>query len=188
MIKGNKINLIPATLSDRRNIYDWCFHCETSKSHCGLPDFPDVVIPTYEEFYDDYVEYFFTGAKPEKGRGFMIVSESEQVGFISYTCFHLKPHMAELDIWMGSESHCGKGFGTDAIVSLCDYLSRTLGIREFIMRPSIENERAIKSYKKSGFEESDKLPSEYLLDEYMELYGAGDYGEGGDILLVKKEK
>jgi RimJ/RimL family protein N-acetyltransferase len=191
MIKGNKIELVPATLDDRQVVYDWCFHCETSKSHCGLPDFPDVVIPTYEEFLEDYVEYYFTGAELKNGRGFMIVSDSEErewVGFISYACFHLKPNIAELDIWLNSEKHCGKGYGTDAIVSLCDYLSKTLGIREFIMRPSPKNERAIKSYKKSGFEESDKSPSDYLRDEYLELYGDGDYGIGGDVLLVKRMK
>ncbi|MCL2634863.1 MAG: GNAT family N-acetyltransferase [Oscillospiraceae bacterium] len=186
MIKGTNIELIPAALDDRQNIYSWCFHCETSKSHCGLPDFPDVVIPSYEEFLEDYVEYFFTGAEPEKGRGFMIISNRVQVGFISYTCFHLKPSMAELDIWLNSESHCGKGFGNDAIVSLCNFLYSTQGISEFIMRPSPKNERAVKSYKKSGFEESDKSPRDYLLDEYWELYGDGDYGVDGDVLLVKK--
>ena len=188
MIKGNIIELIPAVIDDRRNVYDWCFHSETSKSHCGLPDFPDVVIPTFEEFCDDYVDYFFTGARLEKGRGFMIVSGGVQVGFISYTCFHLKPHKAELDIWLNSETHCGKGFGTDAIISLCEFLNETLRINEFIMRPSVKNERAVKSYKKSGFEETDEAPSDYLLEEYMELYGDGDYGEGGDVLLVKRLK
>ena len=187
MIKGQIIQLIPSTLNDRQNVYDWCFHCETSKSHCGLPDFPDVVIPTFEEFCEDYVEYFFTGAKPEDGRGFMIVFKGEQVGFISYTCFHLKPHKAELDIWLNSEAHCGKGLGTDAIVSLCNFLNQTMKIREFIMRPSVKNERAIKSYKKSGFEESGEMPSDYYVSaEYAQLYGDGDYGAGGDVFLVKK--
>jgi predicted N-acetyltransferase YhbS/RimJ/RimL family protein N-acetyltransferase len=186
MIKGKIIELIPAALSDRRNVYDWCFRCETSASHCGLPHFPDVAVPTFEEFLEDYTEYFFTGAALEKGRGFMIVHEGAQVGFISYTCFHLKPNKAELDIWLNSEAHCGKGFGTDAIVSLCAFLCKSLGICEFIMRPSVKNTRAIKSYKKAGFEESCGVPADYLLDEYVSLYGSGDYGEGGDILLVKR--
>jgi hypothetical protein len=53
------------------------------------------------------------------------------------------------------------------------------------MRPSVKNERAVKSYKKSGFEESDKSPGDYLLNKYVELYRDGDYGVGGDILLAK---
>jgi RimJ/RimL family protein N-acetyltransferase len=185
-IKGNTIELIPATLNDREDIYNWCFHSETTKSHAGLPVFPNVVIPTFDEFYEDYVDYFFTGTVPENGRGFMIAHNDETLGFISYTCFHLKPHKAELDIWLNSEANCGRGFGTDAIVSLSDYLNKTLGICEFIMRPSVKNVRAIKSYQKSGFEVSDELPCDYLLEEYVPLYGDGDYGAGGDVLLVKK--
>jgi len=186
MIKGNMIELIPAGITDRENVYNWCFHSETTKSHAGPPDFPDMIIPTYKEFYEDYTDYFFTGTEPEKGRGFIITHEGAQVGFISYTCFHLKQHKAELDIWFNSEAHCGKGLGTDAIVSLCDFLNKTLEIQEFIIRPSVKNTRAVKSYKKSGFEEAAELPGNYLLDEYKELYGDGDYGAGGDVFLVKK--
>jgi RimJ/RimL family protein N-acetyltransferase len=184
MIKGNIAELIPAALNDRRSVYDWCFHCETSKSHCGS-DYPDVVIPDFEEFLEDYVEYFFTGAELEKGRGFLIVHEGERVGFISYTCFHLKPQKAELDIWLNSEKHCGKGFGTDAISSLCEFLSESQGIREFIIRPSVKNERAVKSYEKAGFKRSDAPPEDYLLEEYVSIYGDGDYGKEGTVLLVR---
>ena len=187
MIHGNKIELIPATLDDRQRVYEWCFHSEITKSHAGPPDYPEHPISTWEEFFDEgYVEYFFTGAEPEKGRGFMISSGREAVGFISYCAFHLKPRIAELDIWMNSEANCGKGFGVDAIVSLGAYLNKNMDICDLIMRPSVKNARAIKAYRKAGFETTDKLPGDYLLDEYMPLYGAGDYGEGGDLLLVKQ--
>lgn len=69
-------------------------------------------ILTYEEFCDKgYDEYYFMGSKPEGGRGFLIVNNGEPIGFISYSCFHLKPSIAELDIWMNCEDNCGKGFG-----------------------------------------------------------------------------
>lgn len=54
------------------------------------------------------------------------------------------------------------------------------------MRPSARNARAINAYMKAGFKKSDKPPGYYLLDGFMPLYGAGDYGEGGDTLLVKQ--
>jgi len=184
---GDKVTLIPAALGDKQKIYDWCFHSETTKSHSGPPDFPENPIATWEEFFDEgYVDYFFTGDEPENGRGFMILHGGEPVGFISYSSFHLKPNKSELDIWMNSEANCGKGFGVDAIVSLGEYLKNSLGVNELIMRPSARNARAIKAYKKAGFQETDKSPSNYLLDKYMPLYGAGDYGEGGDVLLVKQ--
>ncbi|MDR2933374.1 MAG: GNAT family N-acetyltransferase [Oscillospiraceae bacterium] len=187
MIKGKKVELVPARLSDRQNIYDWCYHSETTKSHSGPPDYPEAPIATWKEFFDEgYVDYYFTGAEPEKGRGFMIRHGGEPVGFISYSSFHLKPCKSELDIWMNSEAHCGKGFGTDAIIALGAYLNEHLGVNELIMRPSVRNERAVRAYRKAGFETSEEPAGYYLLDEYMPLYGAGDYGEGGDILLVKR--
>jgi RimJ/RimL family protein N-acetyltransferase len=87
---------------------------------------------------------------------------------------------------MNCEANCGKGFGTDAIITLGDYLHENIYIDELIMRPSVKNKRAIRSYIKAGFKESNMLPSEYLLDEYVSLYSEGDYGVEGDVLLVKR--
>ena len=187
MIKGTIISLIPAAMNDRQKIYDWCFHSETTKSHSGPPNYPDVYIPTFEEFCADYYyDYFFTDAAPQDGRGLIIAHDEESVGFISYCSFHMKPFMSELDLWMNSEANCGKGYGTDALVTLMDYLSRELSIREFTIRPSHKNARAVRSYKKAGFEESEDSPNDYLLEEYAELYGAGDYGAEETAFLVKR--
>ncbi|MCL2569400.1 MAG: GNAT family N-acetyltransferase [Oscillospiraceae bacterium] len=185
MIKGSKIELVPATLDDRQNIYDWCFHSETTKFHAGS-DYPDVPIPTFEEFYEDYVDYFFTGSAPQDGRGFLILHSQEPIGFISYSSYHLKPQKAELDIWMSCEANCGKGCGTDAIVALGEYLNQALDIQELIMRPSIKNTNAIKSYKKAGLVESNMPADAYMLDEYIALHGDGEYGTDGTVLLIKQ--
>lgn len=190
MIKGKKVNLIPATLDDRQDVYEWCFQSETTKSHYGPPNYPDLPIPTYEEFCasDDggYEEYYFTGAKPKDGRGFLIVREEEPIGFVSYCAFHLKPAIAELDIWMKSEANCGNGFGVDALISLGEYLKENLGIREMIMGPSIKNTRAVRAYEKAGFKKTDQPMSEFLADEYVDLFGGGDYGEDETAILVKR--
>jgi RimJ/RimL family protein N-acetyltransferase len=186
MIYGNLVNLVPATLDDRQKVYDWCFHSETTKSHAGPPDHPDIHIPTFAEFYSEYADYFFTGTEPGDGRGFMILHQEEPIGFISYTSFHLKPHKSELDIWLNSEANCGRGFGTEAIIMLGDYLGKILGINELIMRPSVKNARAIKSYEKAGFKKSQTSPGDYLKDEFVAVYGDGDYGAGGDVLMIKR--
>jgi len=183
-IQGNRITLVPALLADRRDVYNWCFHSETTKSHIGPPDYPDMEIPTYEEFCEDYTDYYFDGTRPADGRGYIIQASRQPVGFLSYCSFHLKPHYSELDIWMNSEANCGKGYGTDAIAALVPYLAENLGIRWAIMRPSCKNTRAVASYKKVGFVQSDMMPQEYMRPEYIEAYGDGDYGEGGDALLV----
>ena len=186
IIRGKSVDLALAKLDDRQRIYDWCFRSETTKAHFGPPTFPNLATPTFEEFYTEYADYFFTGDAPEKGLGFLIMRHGEAVGFVSCCAFHLKPHKSELDIWLSSEASCGKGYGTDALVALSDYLARERGIREFIMRPSFKNPRAISSYKKAGFAESNAAPSDYLLDEYVAVYGGGDYGEGESATMIKR--
>jgi len=189
MIKGNKIELIPARLCDKQAVYDWCFHSEITRCHAGPPDYPETPIAAAEEFFREnggYEDYYFTGARPQDGRGFLIVCGKETVGFISYASFHLKPGVSELDIWMNSEAHCGKGFGTDAVASLSDYLNQTLGIHALIMRPSIKNKRAIRAYCKAGFAPSAEPIETYMPPEYLPVFADGDYGLGGDALLVKR--
>lgn len=99
----------------------------------GPPDYPEIAIASYQEFCDDYYEeYYFTGAYPEKGQGFLIMNRQEAVGFISYSTYNLKPSSAELDIWMKNETNCGKGFGNDALCTLSDYLQEELKNQSFI--------------------------------------------------------
>ncbi|MCL2706679.1 MAG: GNAT family N-acetyltransferase [Dehalococcoidia bacterium] len=189
MIRGNIIELIPVTPRDKQNIYNWCFHSETTKSHSGLPDYPEAPIASPEEFFakkGGYEDYYFTGERPQDGRGYLITNGGEPVGFVSYASFHLNQGVAELDIWMNSEANCGKGFGTDALVALSEYLRQTLGKHTLIMRPSTKNERAVRSYNKAGFTVSDEPIAAFMQPEYLPLFGNGDYGPGGDALLVMK--
>lgn len=187
MIKGSKTELVPAKLEERQKAYEWCFHSETTKSHSGPPDYPEAPIISYAEFCDKgYEDYYFTGDKLEAGRGFFIIAAGETVGFISYSCFHLKPSIAELDIWLASEAYCGKGYGTDAVLALTVFLNQTMGIKEMIMAPSRKNTRAIRAYEKAGFRQTAQAMSDFLLPEYVALYGDGDYGKEGTAILLKQ--
>jgi len=188
-IKGNIIELIPATIDDKQQIYEWCFHSETTKCHAGPPDYPEAPIATAEEFFrgnGGYEDYYFTGKRPQDGRGFLIIHGDEPVGFVSYASFHLNPGVSELDIWMNSETHCGKGFGTDALVALSEHLRQTFGKHTLIMRPSAKNERAVRAYNKAGFTVSDKPIDTFMPPKYLPIFGDGDYGSGGDVLLVRE--
>lgn len=186
MIVGKRVELIPAKLTDRQNVYEWCFQSETTKAHSGPPNYSEKTIATYDEFCKDYYEeYYFTDSKPKNGRGYLIVNKEIPVGFISYSCFHLNEGIAELDIWMNSEGNCGRGFGTEALVLLGEYLHRNVEISTLLIAPSVQNKRAIRSYEKAGFEHTEKAMTDFLQEEYMTLYGNGDYGEAETAIMVK---
>ena len=180
------ILLIPSTLEDKRIVYNWLCESDVSDAMFG---FDSNERPTWEEFCEDYADVYFDGTNPEYGRVFMIVLNGKKIGCVSYACFHLREHMAELDIWMDSEANCGKGYGTLAIIELCNYLASDLCINNYIIRPSVKNKRAIKAYNKAGFKEVEKssvkqVLHKYLTDQYYEEYGQGDYGEEGTLTLV----
>lgn len=190
MIKRIQISIVPSKLGDKRKVFEWLCLSETAKSHMGPPTFEDHPIPSWDEYCEDFEDYYFDGSKPQNGQLWIIKHGEEEIGAICYSSFHLKGRSAELDIWIAIEKNCGKGFGSEAIRLLCDYLKEKLGIDGFIIRPSKRNERAVRAYEKAGFikvtdEDKQKVVQKYLLEEYWDIYGQGDYGTGDDIVLIK---
>ncbi len=181
---NNDIEIREATLDDRRKIYDWLFYADFSDFLNRLQGIQDGSIPSFEEFKDDYRNYFFDGSREKDGRSYIIQAKSgEEMGHISYTGYHMMDGMAEIDIWLKSLKYMGYGIGTKAVRLLATQLLHK-GYQKIITRPSKQNIPAIRSYQKAGFKEREKNLKDYYKPEYIDLYGAGDYGEGMDVLLV----
>lgn len=113
----------------------------------------------------------------------MIVEAGRQeVGCLRYSHFYLQGRSAKLDIWLPQEARCGKGIGTEARKLAVRHLYETSGVKRFVIRPSLQNTRAVRSYEKAGFRHADDIERalrEYLADEYYPLYAGGDYGAAG---------
>ncbi len=171
IIEGEKARLQPATLHNKRIIFDWLNKWQSLSS--------DNPLPSWGEFCDDYKPFFFDGSRPKTGRCFIITVDGIPVGQINYHTLHKHFQHTELDIWMNGPENCGKGYGSDALRALPDYLFRSLGIKEFVIRPSAKNIQAIKSYEKAGFHRV-----EYNMEEQTARYGAPDSGDC--IALVKQ--
>jgi RimJ/RimL family protein N-acetyltransferase len=190
MIKGQQVTIEPSKLTDKRKVYEWLCLSETAKSHMGPPNFEDTPIPSWEEYCEDFKDYYFDGSKPDFGQLWIINDGSQEIGAICYSSFHLIGKSAELDIWMGTEKNCGRGLGSESLKIFCEYLIENHEIERFIIRPSKRNVRAVRAYEKAGFmkvsdEDKQKVLKEYLLDDYLDIYGQGDYGTGDDVVLVR---
>lgn len=139
------------------NIAKWIF-CE-----------PDKEPISYEQYDKDYVDYYFTGEELNKGRGYMICDEDTSIiGFISYSNYDLNEHIYEMDLWLCCESVCGKGYGTDGLAALSEYLLSINDVNMLIIVPNENNVRAIKSYKKAGYRELTGNLRQRLLEVYPE--------------------
>lgn len=175
MINGKIVTLKPATLAQRRLI----FNMGLSTAYMGArfaEDYPG----GFAAFADDYEDMFFDSRAPSVCGGLIVYQEAEPVGFISYCCIsygktYLKPGIMEIDIWMNGEHNCGRGFGNDAIVTLTDYLHEAYGVHTCIIFPEKCNHRAVCAYKKAGFTEVANEQQQRTLDalyepEYLAKY------------------
>lgn len=176
LIHGKAIILRPATPQDRKPIFDWLTNSDLTSQMMGPPTYPDSRIPTWEEFIADYREYFFDNSQPLSGRCFVIEVNSEPVGQINHDKIYPPDNTTELDIWLKNSRYTGKGYGTDAIITLCDYLAKTSGCQRFLISPSRRNINAIKAYKKAGFIETD-----LAIDPAM-----ADYNDA--VVMIKSAK
>jgi len=163
-IIGKKVILRPTTLADRRPIFEWLTNSDLTKLMMGPPTYPDSTIPTWKEFIKDYKEYFFDGSEPLLGRCFIIELNFESIGQINHDKIYETDKSTELDIWLKSSKFINKGYGSDAIKTLCDYLNQNFGCKKFLISPSSRNLAAIRAYQKAGFIMTDEIPDRSLSD------------------------
>lgn len=173
LIIGEKIKIRPATINDKRKIFEWLTNSNITKEMMGLPYYPDAIIPTWDEFDKDYIDSYFDGSNPLKGRCFIILEEGNEVGQINYNAIDKVKKCTDLDIWLSDLKYTGRGIGTEAILLLSGYLKKRFDCEQIIMSPSKRNKNAIKSYEKAGFVTTD-----------IELYESEkDYND--NIVMIK---
>ena len=181
MIHGSKLSLRPAKECDRKKVYEWLTHSDVTPSMMGPADYPDHPIPAWENFCSDYLPHYFDDSAPYLGRCFIIVVGRKDIGVVSYNRIDRNKKETELDIWLCSEAYCGKGYGSDALETVCKYLHGIYGVIRFIIRPSARNKRAIAAYKRAGF----KLHP-ITMERQIKGYGQPDVKDA--VVLIKEIK
>jgi RimJ/RimL family protein N-acetyltransferase len=172
IIQGRRVALRPATPEDEPQILEWLFHSDITHSLLGPPPFPERPVPEPADSSQTLDPHYLDGTAPELGRCFLILVDDEPVGQVTYNDIVKRDEcrQVELDIWMRSESCCGKSYGTDALDALCGYLHKTFGVEQFMVQPSARNPRAIRAYEKIGFQKLE-LP----IEAARQLWGPNDY-------------
>jgi RimJ/RimL family protein N-acetyltransferase len=183
------ISIRHAELHEKKKTYTWLCLSDTTSMHMGEPDFPESPIPDWNEFQTDFEDFYFLKSGRKKGSVMIIKNGQEEIGCVCYTCFHLKPYCAELDIWFRERKYCGNGLGPQTLKILLDYCTNQFLIHRFIIRPSEKNHFAIKSYQKVGFqlvENKNQAVIDFILPTYYNKYGQGDYGINETAILIKE--
>lgn len=182
-----KVTLRHASIGEKRKTFEWLSLADTTAAHTGPPLFPEIPVLTWDEFRADFEDFYYEERGREKGSVMIVEADGQEAGCLCYSRFHLQDRSAELDIWLSQEAHCGKGIGTEALKQAIRYLRETSGVKRFIIRPSLQNARAVRAYEKAGFRHADDIERtlrEYLADEYYPLYCSGDYGPSGTATMT----
>jgi diamine N-acetyltransferase len=149
ILKGEKIVLQPMTAEKIPIFYKWATQSDSTPFWYG--ELYGDSIPTYEEFTRDWKLHFFDGSQPENGRCFIISAESRAIGQINYNRINRNNNSVELDIIIADDRYKGRGYGSDALNTLVEYLFKSMNIRLCYIEVITKNTRAIKAYEKAGF-------------------------------------
>jgi RimJ/RimL family protein N-acetyltransferase len=92
------------------------------------------------------------------------VSQPAIVGYLALSNINSIHRSAELGIRIGSAGNRGKGYGRAAIRLALNYAWRNLNLQRVQLSVFAHNERAIRSYLASGFEEEGRLVRAAFID------------------------
>lgn len=106
-------------------------------------------------------------------------STDKPVGSVYVRDIDYAHHKAEYGIFIGEDSARGKGYGTAAAKLMVRYCFEELGIHKLMLRVYAENQQAIRSYEKAGFEKE-----AYLRDD---VYVDGKYRDIVLMAILNKE-
>ena len=149
IIQGSKVTLRPMTVEEIPLFFEWATQSDGAPYWYG--ELQGDKIPTFKEFLKDWKKYYFDGRASEKGRCFVILVDDAAIGQVNYNEINRADNSVGLDIIIADDEYKNKGYGTDALQTLCRYLFNKMGIQTCWIDVVSKNPRALKAYQKAGF-------------------------------------
>lgn len=88
------------------------------------------------------------------------IEDKKYIGGCGINSVDWKNSFVEVGIFIGDNNYWSKGYGTDAMKTLIEFIFNQMNINKIKLKVFSFNERAIKSYKKCGFEKEGVLRQE----------------------------
>jgi RimJ/RimL family protein N-acetyltransferase len=150
IIRGKRTLIRAITPEEFFLFYTWATQSEATAywygERCGTR------IPSLQDFRNEWQAHYFDGSQPEKGRSFVIIADGQPIGQINYNEINRICNAVDIDVLIGEDLQKGKGYGSDAIRTLVNYLFRYMHIEHCELKVLAENTKAIQAYLRIGFE------------------------------------
>ncbi|QSO45659.1 GNAT family N-acetyltransferase [Alicyclobacillus mengziensis] len=150
MIHGNLVSLKPFTREMFNTYYQWRQDDEVMYWATGEPYMSSLI--SEEAFMKRYDTDVLESRQQESGMLGIFTETDDFIGEISYRDMDLVAGTAVIGIMIGNKDFWGKGYGTDAVRTMCQFLFDRFRLRRLQLDTWSGNERAIKSYLKIGFQ------------------------------------
>lgn len=157
---GKSVSLRPMTLDDKETFFQWATHSDSTAFWYGERYGDDV--PDRTAFFNDWTDDYFTDAHPGRCRSFAIGinSDKREIGQVNFQAEDIRHSVYDLDIIIASDRDKGKGYGSESLKLLADYLINQFDARLITIYALTQNYRAIRSYVKAGFSLEKTFPDE----------------------------
>jgi [ribosomal protein S5]-alanine N-acetyltransferase len=118
---------------------------------------------------EEQIEDRFFVDQGENRRFIILNQKKEPIGTTGFRDVNVPARSAVLFIIIGEKEYWGKGYGTDALKVLIDYLFLQWNFKRLSLDTWDGNLRALKSYEKLGFQIEGRLrQARYVLGEYRD--------------------
>ncbi len=152
-----KVILRELTMDDADDRYQWCLDKEVIK-HLNFPErYPPFSIEETRQWIEMCIDR--TNGYEQKA---IVTSEGVHIGWIDLKNIDTLNKHAELGIAIGNKSYWGKGYGLAAMKEMLLWGFFELGLNKIWLRVEVDNEKAIKSYKRIGYFEEGILRQDRL--------------------------
>ncbi len=144
IIKGNKVIIRSKKPSDAEKDYRWQTDAELSAL--------DAVIPgtlSFQEFYREYLDWL-KRPYPKRVTFAVDTHAHKHIGNCVYYNIDEANHETEIGIMIGDRDYWSKGFGSDTINTLIDYIFRHLKFRRVYLKTLETNLHAQRCFQKCG--------------------------------------
>ena len=145
MIVASKVILRKKRLADARDDYAW----ETDPELVQLDAAP-LVTTTFSQYLSEYANKLHN-LLPTSRRFAVDTLSGKHIGNCSYYNISEVRGEAELGIMIGNRDYWNKGYGTDAVTALVNYIFCQTNIRRIYLKTLESNTRAQKCFQKCGF-------------------------------------
>ncbi len=145
VIIGDKVRLRQKRLSDARNDYDW----QTDPELARLDAAP-VLAMSFPKYLLEYaVQLRYVSARR---RAFAVETpDCRHIGNCAYYDIDEAKGEAEMGVMIGDRASWDTGLGTDAVMTLVNYIFLHTGLRRIHLKTLDWNTRALRSFEKCGF-------------------------------------